>query len=619
MNFLIQVPREKKFQSLQVFYTSPTFPTSSTHTGSDNLTIHFMDVKQGENIHHIHLDNLERINIFVLGDMIIPANYRYSEQAKESFLKEFFQHFTPDKLREMKGFFYIIQVESHNGTIKIYSSLFNILPVYYFMTADQYYISSGIESIRKSCLFPFTINKKFLLEKLLFNYAFLNDTIIEDIHLLAANCYLEFGPNLEIKKHTFISDYFVSSPLPWKKSIEEISELYLEMIPAYFPDKFFYMTLTGGFDGRTNVAAALKYHKNFSTFSYGSAGSPDIIIPRRISEKINIRYESFYLDDQYNRDEFLPHAVQLVEQTDANAGISRAHYLNVAQKLGHNIHILTGNFGSELMRSMHILGAMISPQLFDIFSNLVLGDRQKKSPKKSQPILFYGTGKKKLEQSIANNPNLRFLELENFKNELNNLISDIIQYQENLQHQFTLNQNFYVYMFEEVFRKYFGPEIIIQASCKLYNRSPYLDFGFIQALLRTELAGINSHFWESNPLIRFRGQVLYAHIIQKAFPALVEIPTDRLYKPADFFSLKGKLNIAASFFFRKYLKKQPLNSPDYNRKCYQTHMNYFKSLPIKKTGLFAEKRLLNFMESGEWIDSQDLFSHLMSLLIYISR
>ena len=586
---------------MHVFYTSPTFPASSTHAASDNLTIHFMDVKPGENIHHIHLDDLERVSIFILGDMIIPVNYRHSEQSKKSFYREFFQHFTADKLRGMKGFFYIIQVDSHNGIIKIYSSLFNIFPVYYFTAANQYYVSSGIEPIRQYCPFPFAINKKFLLEKLLFNYAFLNDTIIKDIRLLAANCYLELGSKLEIKKHTTISDYFVSSPIPWKKSIEEISDLYLEMIPTYFPDKFFYMTLTGGFDGRTNVAAALKYCKNFSTFSYGSTDSPDITIPRMISGKIGFRYEPFLLDDQYNRDEFLPNAVHLVEQTDANAGISRAHYLYIARQLGHNIHILTGNFGSELMRSMRILGVMVSPLLFNIFSD------------------FYGTDQKQLEQSITNNTNLRFLELENFKNELNELSADILQYRENFQPHFSLNQNFYVYMFEEIFRKYFGPEIIIQAGCKLYNRSPYLDFNFIQALLKTELAGANSHFWENNPLVRFRGQVLYAHIIQKASPTLVEIPTDRLYKPADFFSIKGKLNIATSFFFRKYLKTRPMHSPYYNRNCYQTHMDYFKSLPIKNTGLFSEKQLQEFMETGEWIDSQDLFSHLMSLLIYMSR
>jgi hypothetical protein len=595
---------------MQVLYTSPTSPAPPTDTGDDNATIYFMDVKAGENFHHIQLDDPDRTTFFILGDLVIPAGSRHSGQAKESFYRELFQHFTPEKLRQMKGFFYIIQVEGHGRSLKVYSSLFNILPVYYFVAAGQYYISSGIEPIRQSCPFPFTINKKFLLEKLLFNYAFLNGTIIKDIHLLDANCYLElgeFGDRLEIKKHTAISDYFVSAPTPWKKSMGEMSDLYLDMVRDYLPDEFFYMTLTGGFDGRTNVAAALKYRKDFAAFSYGGANTPDILIPRMISEKTGIRYEPFLLDERYARGEFLPHALRLVEATDANAGISRAHYRYVAQQLGQREqreqlgqrvkHIVTGNFGSELMRSMHALGVMVSPRLFNIFS---------------------GTDPKQLQHTIVNDPNLQFLAFENFKNELNDLNEDILQYKKNFQPHFTLNQNFYVYMFEEVFRKYFGPEIILQADHQLYNRSPFLDFGFIRALFKTELAGVNNTFWESNPLVRFRGQVLYAHIIREAFPLLAQLPTDRLYKPADFFSMKGKINIAASYFSRKFFKKQGHDSPGYNRLCYQTHMDYFKQLEIN-SGIFAKKPLQNFMETGEWLHSQDLFSHLMSLIIYISR
>jgi len=582
---------------MQVFYTSPTSPALSTDADSDNLVIHFMDINPGENLHHIKFNHQDRTSLFILGDVIIPGNSRHSDQAKDLWFREFFLHFTVDKLRQMKGIFYIIQVESHNRSVKIYSSLFNILPVYYFPAADRYYVSSGIEPIRQSCPSHFTINKKFLLEKLLFNYALFNDTIIKDIRLLDSNCYLELGNGLEVKKHTNISDYFVSSPIPWKKSLGDISDLYLEMVRDYLPDEFFYLTLTGGFDGRTNAAAALKYRKDFSTFSYGGVDDPDIFIPQRISDKIGIRYESFVLDDRYAREEFLPNAIDLVERTDANASISRAHYLYAAKRLGRTVkYILTGNFGSELMRAMHVPGVMTSSQLFNMFSR---------------------TDHKEMEQSIINDSCLRFPDLRNFKQELKQLIEEIVQYRKNFHPHFTLNQNFYVYMFEEVLRKYFGPEIIIQAGCKLFNRSPYLDFDFIRALLKTELAGVNSAFRESNPLVRFRGQVLYAHIIRKAFPLLAQLPTDRLYKPDDFFSLNGKISIAVSFFFRKFIKKQQLHAPDYNRNCYKFNMDYFKQLEEINTGLFDKKCLRDFIETDEWMYSQDLFSHVISLLLYL--
>ena len=84
------------------------------------------------------------------------------------------------------------------------------------------------------------------------------------------------------------------------------------------------------------------------------------------------------------------------------------------------------------------------------------------------------------------------------------------------------NQKFYIFVFEEVFRKYFGAEMINQFKY-LKNRTPFLDMEFFKAILQTGLAGIHSEFFENNPLKRYKGQVLYAHIIRKAYPQFGEI------------------------------------------------------------------------------------------------
>ena len=80
MHFLIRRPREKKFQSMQVFYTPPTSPVPSTDTGSDNLVIHFMDINPGENLHHIQLDERDRTTLFIMGDIIVPCDFRHSDR-----------------------------------------------------------------------------------------------------------------------------------------------------------------------------------------------------------------------------------------------------------------------------------------------------------------------------------------------------------------------------------------------------------------------------------------------------------------------------------------------------------------------------------------------------------
>ena len=113
----------------------------------------------------------------------------------------------------------------------------------------------------------------------------------------------------------------------------------------------------------------------------------------------------------------------------------------------------------------------------------------------------------------------------------------------------TRNQRFYVFVFEELFRKYFGAEMVNQFRY-LKNRTPFLDIDFLKAILKTEFAGIHSDFFEKNPLKRYKGQVLYAHIIKKAYPDFGKMMTDKGYKPDDLINFFGKVNIA-----KGYLKK----------------------------------------------------------------
>ena len=116
-------------------------------------------------------------------------------------------------------------------------------------------------------------------------------------------------------------------------------------------------------------------------------------------------------------------------------------------------------------------------------------------------------------------------------------------------------------MFEEVFRKYFGAELANQFRF-IKNRTPFLDIDFVRAILSTSLAGIHSEFFEHNPFRRYKGQMLYAHIIRKAYPPFGMIATDKGYRPADLLSLSGTGNIVKGYIRKERAKGR--QSPDPN-------------------------------------------------------
>jgi hypothetical protein len=502
-------------------------------------------------------------------------------------------------------FCYVIYYDPENKQVNVYTSIFNILPLYYYSSKDLIVVSSKATLIANSLpIFP-TINKKFILELTLFNYTFQNETIFENIRTVPANCYLEVKSTkgLAIVKHTKIEDYFVSSPIPWKKSIDTMSDLFLERVQNYFPDEKFYISFTDGFDGRTLVAGAKKFNKNFKTFAFGANDNEDITIPLRNSRELGLDFVPVYLNDVYTKNHFVQDGKELLSLTDGSSSFLHVHYLYSAKYLSQwTNYIINGMFGSELFRALHIRGQITSQALVDFF--------------------FYESERqwvKKLKDSSF----LNYLRIENFKEELDNLISDLILYKQLYSKDLNKNQLFYKYIFEEAFRKTFGNFIVMQLPY-VKIRSPYLDFIFIKNLLKTGLAGVNNDFFTHNPIKRFKGQVLYAHIIKKSYTQLYYQFTGKGYRPKDLISPFGSLHLAYAYFYKRIQRKFTQENMDNLGiiSGIQQNRAFFDSVDLIDF-LFNKKNINKLFSSAIWTtyssSLRDILIQLLSMNYFINQ
>jgi len=505
---------------------------------------------------------------YILGNLIIPEQEKHNN---ERYLKKILKNFSSDSICELKGIFYLIQYNCIEKTLRVFSSIMNILPVYYYYSEEYLYISSRIDLLISNIPATFKLNKKHLVERVIFGYGFLNSTPWTGINLLPANKYIEVrSSKFDIKQHTDLSSYFVNKPLPWEKSADKLSDLFISRAKDYFPDKTCYLSLTGGLDSRSLLAIGLFLGKDIKVFSYGSLTDKDIIIPKKISEKIGIEYKPFIIDETFASDLFLKNAIQSEKITEGNMRFSRVHYNAVFSELSNEIqYAISGNFGSELFRTMRMHGNQISQTIFEIFSDI---------PDSA------------LRQRIKNSERLKYLDKNSLKTEIDELAGECILYRNSLSKVLTPNQRFYSYLFEEVFRKYFGPEIILQQNF-LNNRTPFLDFVFIRELLKTELAGSNGDFKTSNPFSRYKGQILYPKIIRKTYPRLLKFELDRGYSPNDFFSLIGKINIITGYIRRKIANENKSRQPDYSKLCFSKNISNLSKIPT--LGQFLNEKEYN--------------------------
>lgn len=463
-------------------------------------------------------------------------------------------------LRNLYGHYYFILLSLQTGQLIIGNSYFSVLPVYYYETKGALYFSDNAIRLGWHCR-KTNLSPRFVLETTLFNYPLFNHSAVEGIELLQSNAYCSLSRGkLEIIKHTVTDRWFLSEPSGWRKSISETTDNFLASSQKYFPEENYFNSFTGGFDGRTLAATGLYCGRRFTSFCFGSPSSGDMRIAQSAAGEAGIPFRGIILGEDYVKNESLNNGKEFILNSSGTGTFERAHYLFASKQLSKTgSYMITGNFGSEIFKPTRIAGELISGNLFQLFRN-------------SDPANAF--------KIIEASNEFGTLRRENLKSEWEELKSDIQNlpcYSPEYLHLSKIQQ-FYVFVFEEVFRKYFGAEMINQFNY-LRNRTPFIDYDFLMALLKTRLAGIHSRFFESNPLKRLKGQVLYAEIIRKAFPLLGGIETDKGYRPDDLLSFIGKIRITQNFIKKKLHGNRYVSDPNSVLMSWNENRHFWKGLP----------------------------------------
>lgn len=513
---------------------------------------------------HLKL-NYKTRTLIAIGDMI-------AQEEKENI----FNQNAEEIIQCHPGFYYLLEFQKES--LRVFNSLFGILPVYHSEKEGQVLVSSRAGLIRDYLGQRVRLNKQWVLERILFNHGLDTDTPCREIRLLPAhhNLIIKDG-KVTVQKYLAIENYFTGHPRPWRQSLGPLTDLFTERCRGYFSTQANLISFTGGFDGRTLLACALGQQLPVQTYSFGSHINPDVTIPRQISEKLNIPYHAFYLDETDYQDQFLPLGQDLILVCDGQSSWLHVHYLYSARRLQKKGALITGMFGSELLRALHVSGQVTARPLVDFFIH------------QGNPKVY--------RQKILASPRLTYLRLKYFHKELDMLWDKLEEQQRELKGLgLSENQRFYKFILEETFRKVFGSFIVPQLAYAPV-RAPYLDWTFTRQLLQTELAGINNTFYTHNPLRRAKGQMFYARIIQQNHPPLLHYKNDKGYRPADLLGHLGILSITAGWL-KKRLHRHLLPQ-DYD------------NLGIL-SGVKKNRRFFESLKIPDWMNAQKIWKMLHS-------
>jgi len=427
-----------------------------------------------------------------------------------------------------KGFFYIIKYDTAANTIEFHSDYQSFLPIYYYEDENYYLISSSVDIIY-TFLQELEINQDFITEIALLNAPFQDNCFFKKIKRLNYGCFLKIDNNglKEIRAKRFY-DYYAESPIPYKKALNLVVESFIDNCSKYFTEPS-YVSLTGGFDGRTVTSIAHYCNNDFIAFSHGKAENSDVYIPLLLSQKFGFPYKLINLEDDYIENYYERFVREYLRHSGGMNGFLYPHTPYDAYVLSENPRpVITGYIGSELLRNAHFSGAITSKFIVDYLS----------------------FGGEVAKRNAQNNPNFSVLKDYLDLKAIQDILERIKNYFIQLPKELNNNQKLACFEFEEILPKLFGTWVY---SGMHYSRIrvPFVDRQFFNEIVKTEVSQFYRKFLEQNPLKRFWGQYFYAQIINRTWPPIGKEMSGKGYVPADLLSLLGRIRITCGYAGKK--------------------------------------------------------------------
>jgi len=548
----------------------------------------------------------ENRHIWVFGYVYTNSEFQARKGSPPSWvnineLNDLMAEFPKDWYSLIKGMFNIITYEE-GGNLEVHTDTLNMLPLYKAEgPSGQLVLSSNTSLILQNDWVDSTPDQLALGMQQLFDYTLGEHYFVKGIRRLEnARRYSFSSEGISTEILWDVSNLKTDELLPRRQSLELLGEKLHENVNLYagYSEKVL-VSLTGGFDGRTNLAVLDKDTANFKCYSYGKLGSKQIEVPANIARNLKFDYQPVYLEEEYQKNyEKYESLATYFSNGTAPVGFGNISYC-FSKLSSYSDTVVTGLLGSEVLRPLHNNQIQVNDQSFAIFLN----DNYKQG----------------IAEAIANRKEYFFSEVDKKK-----LQTDLEEYfKENYFDKYKdedKTTRFFYFIIQEGMRKYFSQEISIE---RVYVNTmiPYFDVDFVKLIYQTTWAGIYNGFLGKSKVKRRKGQLLYAHIMKKYKPALLKLKLDRGYNPGDLL-LPTPLNyfkLALGVYqAKKYMKKHQGNdtfdtyqwSKDYIQKLSQIERSH---VPIN-----LKKVEYSIFENGHWTIYLT-YRHMASLKRYLQK
>ncbi len=439
----------------------------------------------------------------------------------------------------IKGSYSMLIFDKEKNEVRLFTDKFNIKNIYYSFNGSRLLISTSLGAFSQYSKEEFSkVNVKSILEYYLFDFDLVDESFIENIYSLpSASCLTVSLNKIEKKTYWDIFNAFADSKpeLDEDEGIAKVEDLLKKNLDLYLnhPQKTAF-ALTGGYDSRTNLALLDGKADKCFFYSYGLPESYDVKLSQRIARELGLNFKAFHMDDNF-AENFDKNAEIAIRLGDGISEMNRANYVYVYKNFFTKFdHILTGLFGSELIKRPTSLGGYIDVHVRDLLLSNNLEECFEKIILKAKSENYF-------------KPEI----IDQYKDQI---LNDIVK-NPYLNNKFNGALKFFFFITGIGNCKYFMKEIKTERPF-VENLHPYLDIEFVELLMKTPFPWVYNWEEKKSLLENLKIHKFYGSLIYRNNKKLADIITTHAYKPK--YLLKKiwlPFLIAQYLYFKKRISK----------------------------------------------------------------
>ncbi len=302
----------------------------------------------------------ENWTVFLAGELIDYESVPYKEIIEIIDTQNF------NELKKLNGVFAIIVYNKIVKKYYIISDRRSQYPIYYYLENETLIISSELSAFCR-ILNTAEFNEKWLYDYMFFHYPIGDETFLKNVKRLPHSSllvYCNMTRELSLKKYCGLFER-KENLYSGKEGLEYAKEVFSKRVPKYFEGSDnVACALTGGWDGRTNVALAPD-RNNITTYTYGGKDCNDFIFSRKAVRDIKTNHFEITFDDEFVKN-LNDQMLETVYLSSGTQPILRSSLLNVYSRLSDFPIVVSGisydglfrgNIGGPSIVSTHIIEA----------------------------------------------------------------------------------------------------------------------------------------------------------------------------------------------------------------------------------------------------------------------